>query len=77
MFSGVAGRYLIHTSFNQCSTGTGRLSSSAPNLQSIPTTEGGVVRSIGGGDVDTMLDSLNVRQWFVPVTGSEACLLSS
>jgi DNA polymerase I len=44
--SPVTGR--IHTSFNQCGTATGRLSSSNPNLQNIPirTEEGRRIRSV-------------------------------
>ncbi len=43
--SPVTGR--VHTSYNQCGTATGRLSSSKPNLQNIPirTTEGRRIRS--------------------------------
>ena len=38
----------VHTSFNQCGTATGRLSSSNPNLQNIPirTEEGRRIRSV-------------------------------
>lgn len=38
----------IHTSYKQCATATGRLSSSSPNLQNIPSDksgEGGVIRN--------------------------------
>ena len=44
MISPATGR--VHTSFNQTTTGTGRLSSSAPNLQNIPirTEEGREIR---------------------------------
>ena len=43
--SDVTGR--VHTSFNQCGTATGRLSSSSPNLQNIPirTEDGQRIRS--------------------------------
>jgi len=43
--SSISGR--VHTSYNQCGTATGRLSSSKPNLQNIPirTEEGRRIRS--------------------------------
>ena len=44
---------VIHTSFNQCGTVTGRLSSSSPNLQNIPRRD----------------DEFNIRKAFIPRKG--------
>ncbi|MBN1195973.1 MAG: DNA polymerase I [Candidatus Aminicenantes bacterium] len=54
----------IHSSFNQTVTATGRLSSSAPNLQNIPVGEmGGVnVRRAFSGDQGTRLMSADYSQ---------------
>ncbi len=42
---------------------------SNPNLQNVPTKTGGIVRTVGGGEVDSILDSLNIRSWFTPSRG--------
>lgn len=34
--------------------------------QNVPTKTGGIVRTVGGGEVDSILDSLNIRSWFTP-----------
>ncbi|HDP93810.1 MAG TPA: DNA polymerase I, partial [Candidatus Aminicenantes bacterium] len=54
----------VHSSFNQTVTATGRLSSSAPNLQNIPVSEmGGVnVRRAFSGDRGTRLMSADYSQ---------------
>ena len=49
----IPGRFIIRTSLNQCNTGTGRLSSSDPNLQNLPTSR-------------QSDDAAHIRKAFVP-----------
>lgn len=49
---------------------------SNPNLQNVPTKTGGIVRAVGGGEVDSILDSLNIRSWFTPSRGEGHLLFS-
>jgi DNA polymerase-1 len=58
----ISGR--VHSSFNQCGTATGRLSSSAPNLQNIPirTEEGRRIRSAFVASQGSVLLSLDYSQ---------------
>ena len=54
----------IHTSFNQCVTATGRLSSSDPNLQNIPvrSEDGKEIRRCFTGDGEEMFFSADYSQ---------------
>jgi len=60
--SSISGR--VHTSYNQCGTATGRLSSSKPNLQNIPirTEEGRRIRSAFVADRECSLLSADYSQ---------------
>lgn len=55
LFSSIDG--MIHAHFNQNGTSTGRLSSSNPNLQNIPTTDKGPLGAIVDGRGKLIIDS--------------------
>lgn len=73
MALGAAGDvWTMHCRWNQCNTGTGRLSSSRPNLQSLPKSSSSILDEAGG---DGALE-VNVRASFCSLDPGRTTLLA-